>query len=91
MTISADVRTLYTLHRMMTKPATTPTRVEVWFVDLGMVAKIRPCLVFSIPRNDENDRVLARAYSEEVAGGVAGGCGLLGLFFWRPKAFDGGR
>ena len=34
-------------------------RGEVWIVDLGMVAKIRPCLVVSIPSDDENDRVLA--------------------------------
>jgi mRNA interferase MazF len=27
-------------------------------VDLGMAAKIRPCLVLSIPANDDNDRVL---------------------------------
>ncbi|HUP79234.1 MAG TPA: hypothetical protein VM260_11830 [Pirellula sp.] len=27
-------------------------------VHLGMVAKIRPCLVLSIPSDDENDRVL---------------------------------
>jgi hypothetical protein len=44
---------------MMKKMATTtPRRGEVWLVDLGMVAKIRPCLVVSIPANDENDRVL---------------------------------
>ena len=24
-------------------------RAEVWLVDLGMVAKVRPCLVISIP------------------------------------------
>ena len=35
-----------------------PNRGEVWLVDLGMAAKIRPCLVISIPTNDENDRVL---------------------------------
>jgi len=37
---------------------TTPTRGEVWLVDLGMVAKVRPCLVLSVPANDDNDRVL---------------------------------
>ena len=26
-------------------------RGEVWLVDLGMVAKVRPCLVISIPTN----------------------------------------
>ena len=38
--------------------AANPTRSEVWLVDLGMVAKVRPCLVLSIPADDENDRVL---------------------------------
>lgn len=35
-----------------------PARSEVWLVDLGMVAKVRPCLVLSIPADDDNDRVL---------------------------------
>jgi mRNA interferase MazF len=38
--------------------ATNPTRCEVWLVDLGMVAKVRPCLVLSISADEENDRVL---------------------------------
>ena len=38
--------------------ATNPTRNEVWLVDLGMVAKVRPCLVLSIPSDHEHDRVL---------------------------------
>lgn len=33
-------------------------RGEVWLVDLGMMAKVRPCLVCSIPALDE-DRALA--------------------------------
>jgi mRNA interferase MazF len=28
---------------------TAPERGEVWLVDLGMAAKVRPCVVFSIP------------------------------------------
>ena len=32
-------------------------RGEVWLVDLGMVAKVRPCLVLSVPISDE-DRAL---------------------------------
>jgi len=36
-----------------------PTRGDVWLVDLGMVAKVRPCLVLSIPADEDNDRVLA--------------------------------
>jgi mRNA interferase MazF len=35
-----------------------PNRGEVWLVDLGYVAKTRPCLVVSVPAND-NDRALA--------------------------------
>ena len=38
--------------------ATMPTRGDCWIVDLGMVAKIRPCLILSIPADDDNDRVL---------------------------------
>jgi mRNA interferase MazF len=32
-------------------------RGSVWLVDLGMVAKVRPCLVLSVP-TDPQDRVL---------------------------------
>lgn len=35
-----------------------PDRGDVWLVDLGFAAKVRPCLVLSIPANDE-DRALA--------------------------------
>jgi len=28
---------------------TSPRRGEVWLVDLGLVAKVRPCLVLSVP------------------------------------------
>ena len=35
-----------------------PRRGEVWMVDLGLAAKVRPCLVVSIPALDE-DRALA--------------------------------
>jgi mRNA interferase MazF len=34
-----------------------PLRGEVWLADLGMAAKTRPCLIFSIPLLDE-DRAL---------------------------------
>jgi mRNA interferase MazF len=34
-----------------------PMRDEVWLVDLGMTAKVRPCLVISIPPAD-SDRAL---------------------------------
>lgn len=35
-----------------------PNRGEVWLVDLGYVAKTRPCLVVSVPAEDI-DRALA--------------------------------
>ncbi len=35
-----------------------PNRGEVWLVDLGYAAKVRPCLVVSIPANGE-DHALA--------------------------------
>jgi mRNA interferase MazF len=34
-----------------------PQRGEVWLVDLGLAAKVRPCLVLSIPLEDP-DRAL---------------------------------
>ncbi|MEY3222761.1 MAG: hypothetical protein RLZZ203_1617 [Cyanobacteriota bacterium] len=36
----------------------TPRRGEVWLVDLGYTAKVRPCLIISIPAL-EQDRALA--------------------------------
>ena len=35
-----------------------PNRGEVWLVDLGYAAKVRPCLIVSVPAADE-DRALA--------------------------------
>jgi mRNA interferase MazF len=35
----------------------TPNRGEVWLADLGIAAKVRPCLVLSIPPAPQ-DRVL---------------------------------
>jgi mRNA interferase MazF len=36
----------------------SPDRGEIWLADLGIAAKMRPCLVFSVPP-DPQDRVLA--------------------------------
>ena len=36
----------------------SPSRGEVWLVDLGLAAKVRPCLVLSVPVT-EADRTLA--------------------------------
>jgi mRNA interferase MazF len=35
----------------------SPVRGEVWLIDLGLVAKIRPCLILSVPF-DDRDRAL---------------------------------
>jgi mRNA interferase MazF len=37
--------------------SSNPNRGEVWLVDLGYVAKVRPCLVISVPAL-EQDRAL---------------------------------
>lgn len=64
-----------------------PSRGEVWLVDLGYAAKVRPCLVLSIPAADQ-DRALAtlvphttstRASRFEVA---------IKVRFLREEAFD---
>ncbi len=34
-----------------------PSRGEVWLTDLGMAAKVRPCLVLGVP-SDPQDRAL---------------------------------
>ncbi len=44
-----------------------PLRGEVWLVDLGMVAKIRPCLVLSVPANGPHDRALATVVAHTTA------------------------
>lgn len=65
----------------------SPQRGEVWLVDLGMAAKVRPAVVISVPA-DESDRALVtlvphttspRASRFEVAVGVP---------FLRAGAFD---
>lgn len=64
-----------------------PGRGEVWLVDLGLAAKIRPCLVLGAPSTDE-DRALVsvvphtttlRGTRYEVSVSVR---------FLRPGAFD---
>jgi mRNA interferase MazF len=41
-------------------------RGEVWLVDLGMAAKVRPCLVLSIPL-EEADRALVTAVTHTTS------------------------
>lgn len=44
----------------------TPERGEVWLVDLGMAAKVRPCVVLSIAVLD-TERALATAVAHTTA------------------------
>ena len=43
-----------------------PQRGEVWLVDLGLAAKVRPCLVLSVPVA-EHDRVLVTAVAHTTS------------------------
>ncbi len=46
-----------------------PVRGEVWLVDLGLAAKIRPCLVISIPPADSDRALIALvAHTTSVRG-----------------------
>jgi hypothetical protein len=44
----------------------TPQRGEVWLVDLGLAAKVRPALMISIPAEDV-DRALGFPVRFEIA------------------------
>ena len=37
-----------------------PKRGDCWIIDLGMVAKVRPCLILSVPAAKGNDRMKIR-------------------------------
>lgn len=46
------------------------TRGEVWMIDLGMAAKVRPCLILSVAfRDDEKAVVTYVARSTQTRGG----------------------
>ncbi|HEY7546588.1 MAG TPA: type II toxin-antitoxin system PemK/MazF family toxin [Blastocatellia bacterium] len=46
-----------------------PDRGEVWLVDLGLAAKVRPCLVLSIPYLDhERALITAVAHTTSIRG-----------------------
>ena len=62
-------------------------RGSVWIVDLGMAAKVRPCLVLSIP-TDPQDRVLVTVVAHTTS--VQGTRFEVDVSapFLRPGAFD---
>jgi mRNA interferase MazF len=65
----------------------SPPRGEVWLVDLGLAAKVRPCLVLSVPVTDpERSLVTLVPHTTSVRGGrfeVA-----VPTRFLKPGAFD---
>jgi mRNA interferase MazF len=67
-----------------------PKRGEVWIVDLGMIAKTRPCLVLSVPVN-EVERTLV-TFVERTTSDRPGSrfevSDTTGLFPDRPGVFD---
>ena len=65
----------------------SPPRGEVWLVDLGLAAKVRPCLVLSVPiDDDERSLVTLVPHTTSVRGGRFEMA--VGLRFLKPGAFD---
>lgn len=64
-----------------------PNRGEVWLVDLGFAAKTRPCLVLSIPAEDQ-DRALATLIPHTTSARNSRFEVSLALGFLKPGVFD---
>jgi mRNA interferase MazF len=62
-------------------------RGEVWLVDLGYAAKVRPCLVLSIPVLDE-DRALATVVAHTTSARSSRFEVNANVKFLRPGVFD---
>ena len=65
----------------------TPSRGEVWVVDLGLVAKVRPCLVLNVAIAPQ-DRVLATLVPHTTAVHGTRFEVSVRASFLRPGAFD---
>jgi mRNA interferase MazF len=64
-----------------------PRRGEVWIVDLGLAAKVRPCLVLSVPAGDE-DRALVTVVPHTTSTRDTRFEAQLKVAFLRQGAFD---
>lgn len=62
-------------------------RSEVWLVDLGMVAKVRPCLVLSVPVEPQ-DRVLVTLVAHTTGTRGSRFEAIVPVQFLRAGAFD---
>ena len=65
----------------------SPSRGEVWLVDLGMAAKTRPCLILSVPVGDA-DRALVTLVPHTTSARGSGFEVSVPVRFLRPGAFD---
>ena len=64
-----------------------PRRGEVWLVDLGLAAKVRPCLVVSTPFLDE-DRALVTLVPHTTSPRASRFEVSIRVGFLRPGVFD---
>ncbi len=64
-----------------------PLRGEVWMVDLGLAAKVRPCLVLSVPA-EESDRSLVTLIPHTTSLRQSRFEVVVPVRFLRPGAFD---
>lgn len=67
---------------------TNPHRGDVWLVDLGLVAKIRPCLVLSVPAIGPNDRVLVTVVAHTTSARGSAFEVAVTARFLKPGVFD---
>jgi len=64
-----------------------PPRGEVWLVDLGLAAKVRPCLVLSVPAQDADRAIVTLVpHTTSVRGSRFEAA--VPARFLRPGAFD---
>lgn len=64
-----------------------PVRGEVWLIDLGMAAKVRPCVVLSVPIND-SDRALFTLVPHTTSARETTFEAAVPTSFLKPGAFD---
>lgn len=66
---------------------TTPQRGEVWLVDLGMAAKVRPAVVISVGASD-SDRALSTLVPHTTSVRGTDFEAAVSVGFLKPGAFD---
>jgi len=64
-----------------------PNRGEVWLVDLGLAAKVRPCLVLSVPVTDTERALVALVPHTTAVRGTRFECSVP-VGFLKSGAFD---